>query len=191
MTGFKRALAHVLTFEGGFVDHPKDPGGATNRGVTQKTYDHWRLGQGLERRSVKHIHETEVERIYFEQYWLKVGAHQLPPALAFVCFDGAVNHGVHRALSWLAETRDWRVIVAHRLAFYASLTTFDTFGRGWTRRMASVTRLAAELDGTNPAADRLLMVFGEDGAQAATVPFSEDLLIRVRGNRVFVRPDNA
>lgn len=189
MTGFKRALAHVLTFEGGFVDHPKDPGGATYRGITQKTYDSWRLSQGLERRSVRHIHETEVERIYFEGYWLKVGAHQLPAPLAFVLFDAAVNHGVNRALGWLAETRDWRVIVAHRLNFYASLGTFDTFGRGWTRRMASVTRLAAELD-TPAETDQLLLVFGEDGAQAATVPFSQDLLIRVRGNRVFVRPDN-
>lgn len=189
MTGFKRALAHVLTFEGGFVDHPKDPGGATNRGVTQATYDGWRKGQGLAVRSVKLITDVEVEQIYFQQYWLKVGAHQLPSPLAFVCFDGAVNHGVNRALAWLAETRDWRVIVAHRLNFYASLGTFDTFGRGWTRRMASVTRLAAELD-TPTETDQLLLVFGEDGAQATTVPFSQDLLIRVRGNRVFVRPDN-
>lgn len=189
MTGFKRALEHVLQYEGGWSDNPLDPGGATMRGVTQATYSSWRKAQGLPERSVKFITMDEVEKIYFQNYWLKVGAHQLPPALGFVLFDSSVNHGVNRALGWLAETRDWRVIVAHRLAFYASLSTFDTFGRGWTRRMASVTRLAAELD-TPAETDRLLMVFGEDGAQAATVPYSQDLLIRVRGNRVFVRPDN-
>lgn len=189
MTGFPQALRHVLNYEGGYVNHPQDPGGATNRGVTQATYDGWRRSKGLEKRSVKNIEMLEVEQIYFQNYWLKVGAHQLPAALGFVMFDAAVNHGVHRALGWLAETRDWRVIIAHRLQFYASLDNFATFGRGWTRRMASVTRLAAELDA--PAeTDRLLMVFGEDGAQAATVPYSQDLLIRVRGNRVFVRPDN-
>ena len=192
MTGFKRALDHVLQYEGGFVDHPLDKGGATNRGITTATYDAWRKAQGLPTRSVKLISMDEVERIYFEQYWLKVGAHQLPPALAFVSFDAATNHGVHRALVWLDETKDWRVIVAHRLNFYASLDNFAAFGRGWTRRMASVTRVAAELDdqgtvGTN----RSLLVFDGDGRQAAVVGFTgKDLLIRVRGDRVYVRPDN-
>lgn len=188
MTGFQQALRHVLTFEGGYVNHPSDPGGATNRGITQATYDSWRRSQGLETRSVKHIHETEVERIYFEQYWLKVGAHQLPPALAFVVFDTAVNSGVHRALSWLSETHDWRVLVAHRLNFYSNLSAWDAFGKGWTRRMASVTRLAAELDGDTPET-RQVLVFDESGAQAAHVSTSGDVLIRVRGSRVYVRPD--
>lgn len=188
MTGFRQALDHVLNYEGGFVDHPRDPGGATNKGITQVTYDSWRRGKGLDPRSVRLIEQLEVEQIYFEQYWLRVGAHQLPPALAFVVFDAAVNHGVGRALTWLSETHDWRVLVAHRLNFYSNLSTWDAFGKGWTRRMASVVRVAAELDGDSPET-RQVLVFDESGAQAAHVSTSGDVLIRVRGSRVYVRPD--
>lgn len=191
LTGFGQALQHVLAFEGGFSDHPDDPGGATNQGITQKAYDAWRRSKVLDVRSVKRIEPLEVEQIYFDLYWLKVGAHQLPAPLAFVMFDAAVNHGVGRALAWLAETRDWREVVAHRLLFYASLTTFATFGRGWVRRMASVTRLAVEME-ADPGDARLLLVFDGAGREAARVPFDgSDLLIRVRGDRVFVRPDPA
>ena len=44
---FEASLPFVLRWEGGFVDHPNDPGGRTNKGVTQKVYDAWRKRQGL------------------------------------------------------------------------------------------------------------------------------------------------
>lgn len=191
MTGFKRALDHVLQYEGLYSNHPSDPGGATMRGVTQRTYDSFRRDKGLPVRPVKDISMLEVEQVYFENYWLKVGAHQLPPALGFVVFDSAVHSGVNQALKWLEGTRDWRVYVAHRLQFLTDLDHWPTFGRGWARRMASLIRVAVELDqGETPDSAKQLLVFDEAGKQAAHVRFADgDLLIRVRGNRVYVRPD--
>lgn len=161
-------------------------------GVTQGVYDRWRASQGLPAQSVRHITRAEVEAIYWSNYWLKSGCDQLPPALAFVIFDVSVNHGVGRALGWLAETRDWRVIIAHRLQFYTNLETFSTFGRGWTRRVAAVQRYAAELDRDPIPAERALVVFDEQQQQLTPIALgASDLLIRVRGSRVYVRPDDA
>lgn len=189
---FRAALAHVLTFEGGYSDHPLDKGGATNFGVTQGTYDRWRAAQGLPAQPVKVITRAEVEAIYWANYWLKAGCDQLAPALAFVVFDSAVNSGVGRALDWLAATNDWRAFLAHRLKFLTDLTTWPTFGKGWARRIASVQEYAAELDREPVTADRVLVVFDESQKQVATVPLgASDLLVRVRGSRVYVRPDDA
>ncbi|MCZ2110971.1 MAG: hypothetical protein LC118_15615 [Dehalococcoidia bacterium] len=189
---FYEALKRVLAFEGGFSDHPLDKGGATNRGITQKTFDAWNASKGLKPRSVRDITMAEVEAIYWQSYWLKAGCDQLPPALAFVVFDTSVNSGAGRALGWLAETRDWRVFLAHRLKFLTGLETFNTFGRGWTRRVAAVQRYAAELDTAPATADRVLVVFDETQKQIASVPLgASDLLVRVRGSRVYVRPDDA
>ena len=64
------ALKFVLRWEGGFVDHPNDPGGRTNKGVTQKVYDSWRQRQGQPVRDVKAIDDAEVISIYRGDYWV-------------------------------------------------------------------------------------------------------------------------
>lgn len=158
---FSAALALVLAHEGGYVNHPADPGGATNRGVTQAVYDGWRKGKGLSARSVRHIEEAEVQAIYRRDYWDKVRGDDLPRGIDYAVFDFAVNSGVARATKYLQtavgvaadgvigpqtlamvqhheRARLIQSICAARLNFLKGLGTFKTFGRGWTRRVEEV-----------------------------------------------------
>lgn len=184
---FTAALAFVLRWEGGYSDHPLDPGGATNQGVTQATYDAYRRSQGWPVRSVREIHDAEVRAIYHERYWLRAGCDTIsPPALALCVMDAAVNSGVGAALRWLGETRDWREFNALRLEFLTGLSTWPPFGKGWARRIAALTREASKLDQDG----HLLMVFDDQQREAARLAIGEGgLLIRVRGSRVYVRPE--
>lgn len=158
---FERALERVLVHEGGFVDHPRDPGGATNRGVTQATYDNWRRRHGLPTRSVRQLAESELRAIYREGYWDAIRADELPPGVAYAVFDAAVNSGPARAARWLQAQIGARVdgvvgpetigrtqavaavplILRYsdaRLAFMRRLPHWDAFGRGWARRVEEV-----------------------------------------------------
>jgi lysozyme family protein len=98
---FVAALPFVLRWEGGFVNHPNDPGGATNKGVTQVVYDNWRRAQGAAPQTVKLITDAEVEAIYETGYWLPAHSHDLQRPLDLVQFDTAVNMGVRRAVRFL------------------------------------------------------------------------------------------
>jgi lysozyme family protein len=100
-SAFDASLPFILRWEGGYVDHPADPGGATNRGVTQKVYDAWRTGQGLTARSVRSIEDAEVREIYRNGYWVPPHCDQLRSQLDLVQFDTAVNMGVGRAVRLL------------------------------------------------------------------------------------------
>lgn len=95
------ALKFVLRWEGGFVDHPADPGGRTNKGVTQKVYDGWRRRQGQPPRDVKDITNDEVHTIYASDYWVPPRCDLLGTPLGMVQFDTAVNMGVGRAVRFL------------------------------------------------------------------------------------------
>jgi len=97
MSGFLQALPVILKFEGGYANHPDDPGGATNKGITQKTYDGWRDGHGQEQQPVVRISDDEVEAIYHRNYWLAGGCDSLPWPLSLVHFDACVNHGIRNA----------------------------------------------------------------------------------------------
>jgi len=101
MTAFEAALPFVLRWEGGFVDHPNDPGGRTNRGVTQGVYDDWRRRHGLLRADVREIEETEVQQIYESGYWFPPRCDLLARTLDLVQFDTAVNMGPGRAVRFL------------------------------------------------------------------------------------------
>ncbi len=98
---FDNALAFVLRWEGGYVDHPNDPGGKTNKGVTQVVYDEWRTRKGLPQRSVKEIDDREVHDIYEANYWGSAKCDLLKPPLDIAQFDTAVNMGVGRAVRFL------------------------------------------------------------------------------------------
>jgi lysozyme family protein len=100
---FEAALPFVLRWEGGFVDHPNDPGGRTNKGVTQKVYDDWRRRQGLAQRDVKMIEHDEVLAIYESGYWIPPRCDLLERQLDLVQFDTAVNMGVGRAVKFLQQ----------------------------------------------------------------------------------------
>jgi len=101
---FDEALKFVLRWEGGFVDHPNDPGGRTNKGVTQKVYDGWRTRQGHSPRDVKLIEDAEVGSIYAGDYWVPPRCDLLETPLDLLQFDTAVNMGVRRAVRFLQES---------------------------------------------------------------------------------------
>lgn len=152
---FKRALKLVLAHEGGWVNHPSDPGGETNYGITKRTAEaHGYTGD------MRDIPMSLVSDIYYNSYWLAASCHKLPPTVAFQVFDAAVNHGVSRSVRILQTCVGTAVdgivgpntlmavslipppvlasrICAERLRLFAGLVHFDQFGRGWTRRIAS------------------------------------------------------
>lgn len=99
-----QALQLVLAHEGGYVNHPRDPGGATNKGVTQAVYDEYRVNKGLKTRSVRSITATEVAEIYDRQYWDKVQGDRLPAGMDYAVFDYGVNSGPSRAVKDLQRT---------------------------------------------------------------------------------------
>jgi lysozyme family protein len=168
-TPFDAALAAVLKHEGGYSNHPRDPGGSTMRGVTQRTYDDWRRGQGLSPRSVRQIENAELRAIYKRDYWDKVKGDDLPAGVAYATFDFAVNSGVSRASKYLqaaagvaqdgvigpatvaAAKADPAGVITRlmdaRVKFLRGLETFDTFGRGWMSRCDGVRRVAGEMCG--------------------------------------------
>lgn len=159
---FAQADERVSVHEGGYVNHPKDPGRATNRGVTQRVYDDYRRRNGLPVRSVRYLNETERLAIYRGSYWNPVKGDQLPPGVGYVVYDGAVNSGVSQSLKWLqralgvkadgmigpttlAAVRDHpdhdkliAAICERRMAFLKVLDPWPTFGKGWTRRVNDV-----------------------------------------------------
>jgi lysozyme family protein len=100
---FEASLPFVLRWEGGFVDHPNDPGGRTNKGVTQRVYDAWRKRQGLPVRDVKRLDDTELHRIYESSYWIPPHCDRLARQLDLVHFDTAVNMGPGRAVRFLQK----------------------------------------------------------------------------------------
>lgn len=158
---FVNILPLVLAHEGGYVNHPQDPGGATNKGVTQRVYDEYRRNRGLEPRSVRSITTTEVRNIYRFQYWDMINGDRLPAGIDYAVFDYCVNSGANRAAKDIqrevgakvdgqigeetirkireAADRDEVGLIAsycgRRMRFLRSLKTWGTFGRGWTRRV--------------------------------------------------------
>lgn len=96
---FLRALARTLSpdFEGGLSNDPADHGGLTNHGITQATYNAWRVTTGQPKRDVSDIGDIEIQAIYFSDYWTPCRCDELPEALAACVFDMAVNSGPFHA----------------------------------------------------------------------------------------------
>jgi lysozyme family protein len=165
---FDAALAAVLRHEGGYVNHPKDPGGATNKGVTQAVYDAWRVDHQLPTQSVRTITPAEVMAVYKRRYWDALQCDALPSGLDYCLFDFGVNSGIRRAAEFLqlevdavpdskigpatiaaakarpaAELVD--AICDSRMAFLKGLRTYAVFGKGWARRVAEVRAAAKAL----------------------------------------------
>ncbi len=100
---FDKALKQILIFEGGYVNHKNDLGGATNFGIIQTTYDSYRLSKQLKKQSVRYITDEEVADIYYNRYWLACGCDQMPSKLAVFVFDTAVNMGISKIVSYMQE----------------------------------------------------------------------------------------
>lgn len=100
---FEKALEFTLRWEGGYVNHPSDPGGRTNKGIIQGTYDVYRDDKNLPHRSVRSITNVEVEDIYWNRYWLAARCAEIDWSLCAAVFDTAINFGVVRAIKFLQE----------------------------------------------------------------------------------------
>ncbi|MDK8874421.1 glycosyl hydrolase 108 family protein [Paracoccus sp. SSJ] len=170
-TNFDRCLSHVLASEGGWADDPKDPGGATMKGITIGTYRAWK-GRAVTKAELRAIPDSEVRAIYRQNYWNPVRGDDLPLGLDLVAFDGAVNSGVSRGAKWLQTavgvTVDGKIgpqtlaaaKAAHpeavidracsaRLAWLRTTKHKDTgkllwptYGKGWSIRVESVRETA-------------------------------------------------
>jgi lysozyme family protein len=150
---FTACLAHVLKFEGGRSNDPQDPGGRTNKGITQATYDSYRDRKSLPRTDVFEIGADEVADCYRHDYWDKVRGDALRSGEDLAVFDYAVNSGPSRALHALTAANvpstDAHSVIqgicASRLAFMRSLSTWPHFGAGWGKRVADVQRFSLEM----------------------------------------------
>ena len=175
---FDICLDEVLRQEGGYADHPSDPGGATNMGITRKTLARWRLVSpwwNLPKSAVMDLQRPEAAKIYRASYWDRIQAGQLPDGLDLALFDFAVNSGPDRAVRTLQAELDVAAdgqvgpltlgavetyaakkglgaligaLCDRRQAFLNRLPTFATFGRGWTNRVVSVRKAALAMAGT-------------------------------------------
>jgi lysozyme family protein len=157
---WEEALAHVLKHEGGYVNHPADPGGMTNLGVTKRVWEEW-TGKRVSEADMRALTPELVAPMYKKKYWDVVRGDDLPTGVDLCVFDAAVNAGAGRASKFLQQavgvTADGQIgpktisavtakpadeiieaFCALREAHYKSLNTFETFGRGWMRRLASI-----------------------------------------------------
>lgn len=164
---FDRSLKFVLAHEGGFVNHPKDPGGATMRGVTLETF---RRHYGTDKtvNDLRDITPDQLGSTYRSGYWDRCKCDQLPSGVDYAVFDMAVNSGPERAAKLLQEVvgavPDGNIgpvtlgkvgskapddivnnLCDRRLAILRSLRTFPTFGKGWTTRVGEVRSHALEM----------------------------------------------
>ena len=164
---WKRSFELMLKSEGGFVNHPQDPGGMTNLGVTKRVWEQW-VGRESNEKEMRSLTPAMVEPLYKRKYWDACKCDDLPEGLDYLVFDFAVNAGPGRSIKTLQSavgtTPDGiigpktlaavRAIDPHELIekfsvakteFYESLPTFPTFGRGWLNRVADVKVKASNM----------------------------------------------
>ena len=157
---WEESLAYVLKWEGGYVNHPADPGGMTNLGVTKRVWEEW-TGKPANEREMLSLTTDMVAPLYKKKYWNLVRGDDLPSGVDLCVFDCAVNSGVGQSSKFLQRvvgvSQDGRIgpltlaavakkepgtIISefchYREQFLRSLNTFVTFGKGWMRRLDDV-----------------------------------------------------
>ena len=160
---FDECLKMLLHHEGGYVNHPKDPGGVTHLGVTKRVYEKWGGTKDM-----KDLTVEDVAPIYKKNYWNRCKCDDLESGVDRGVFDWAVNSGTGRSAKAiqkicgasqdgaigpktlaLIKTQDTEYVIEEfgkiRQNFYESLKTFDTFGKGWTRRNKETTEKAIKM----------------------------------------------
>lgn len=152
---FDEAFEKLIGHEGGYSNHPDDPGGETMFGVTAKVA----RANGYAG-SMRDLPLVVAKSIYRASYWDTVRADDLPDAVRFDVFDCAVNSGPGQAIRFLQRAtgvsddgrmgpQTMRAVKAmdpqlldkrlngYRLRFMAQLNTWPSFGRGWAARIAT------------------------------------------------------
>jgi lysozyme family protein len=156
---FDTAFHKLLGHEGGYVDHPDDPGGETNWGITVRVA---RLNGYTG--PMRDLPVETAKAIYRKDFWMTTRCEELPAALRYPVFDAAVNSGVRQAVIWLQRAAGVdgmgadgvfgprtmlavkqqtpealvRRMLGQRLRFMTDLKTWSAFGRGWARRIADL-----------------------------------------------------
>ena len=149
---FDQAFDRLIGHEGGYVFDPRDPGGETKYGISKRSYP------ALD---IRALTLADAKAIYRRDYWDRAQCDKMPLELAFDVFDAAVNSGIGQAIRWLQRSigvaddgyvgpltigalvrdDDPSAVQArfngHRLEFMTRLSTWDVFGKGWARRIAS------------------------------------------------------
>ena len=156
---FDQAFTTLLGHEGGYSNHPADPGGQTRYGITEAV-----AREAGYRGDMRELPIDLAKRIYKARYWDAVRAEELPEAVRYAVFDAAVNSGPRQAIRWLQRAvgvtddgiigprtlaavraadpeRLLRLVLAQRLRFMTDLPTWPTFGRGWARRIADLMEM--------------------------------------------------
>lgn len=165
---YSEALKKVLEHEGGYSNHPSDPGGPTNYGITINDYRMY-IDKNGTAESVKNMNVEQAKKIYKEKYWDIQNCDLLPAGLDYAVFDYGVNSGIGRSGKILrgllglptdthkidqtvinaankADTEDLIIkMMDERLRFLKGLKTWPVFGKGWGRRVVQVQDLALEL----------------------------------------------
>jgi len=166
-SNYDKCLKTILHHEGGYVNHPKDPGGETNLGVTKRVYQ-----EHGGTKDMKDLLVEDVAPIYKKGYWDRMKGDDLPGGLDLCVFDFGVNAGPSRAAKFLQsmigttvdggigpntlakveeyvrETGEHESVKNYqemRQKYYERLPTFATFGKGWTRRVEETTKLALDI----------------------------------------------
>jgi lysozyme family protein len=157
---FPKSLAAVLVHEGGFVNNQKDPGGMTNLGCTKAVWQE-HCGHEVDEKAMRALTPNDVGPLYKTKYWDKIKGDDLPAGVDYMVFDAAINSGPGRATKWLqacvgvepdggigpktlaaVRAMDAKQLIddysKRRLSFLSDLTTWETFGRGWARRVNEV-----------------------------------------------------
>lgn len=145
MTPFDKAFSFTLKWEGGRVENPNDPGGRTNLGVTQATFDSWRDSQGLPREDVFNITKDEAAQIAKIRYWDAMGLDEVAArdeALAIALFDWGYHSGTQNVINRVnaAGAQTAREVNDLRMEFLTSLSNFNHFGKGWVRRVEDLRK---------------------------------------------------
>jgi lysozyme family protein len=164
---WEQCFALVLKHEGGFVDHPKDPGGMTNLGVTRTNWELY-LDHDVTEADMRALTPEMVKPFYKKNYWDRIRGDELPSGVDYAAYDLAVNSGTGRAAKYLQQIAGVTVdgvigprsmeaikncdaedvvdeICNMRMDFLKNLNTFDTFGKGWTTRVNDVKAKATEM----------------------------------------------
>jgi lysozyme family protein len=164
---WEKAFAAVLQHEGGYVNHPKDPGGRTNLGVTQRAWEEY-VGRSVDEAEMRALTPDVVKPFYKKMYWDKIKGDELPPGVDYAAYDLAVNSGTGRAAKYLQQiagvpadgvigpksleaikscnpSETVEALCGMRLDFLQRLPTWPTFGKGWGRRVEEVEKIAANM----------------------------------------------
>ena len=164
INNWPQCFAFILKNEGGYVDNPADPGGATNLGCTKAVWEQY-IGRSVTKDDIKALTPNDVMPLYKVKYWDTVRGDDLPEGVDYAVFDFAINSGPSRAAkalqSVLSVTVDGQIgpttlraletanprevataVCEARLAFLQSLSTYATFGKGWSRRVLEVENAA-------------------------------------------------